>query len=279
MSMIYEPARFVKPFDGFEAKYQGNPSNFCPIAIPGTFDPQAGKPGYSPQLIAGIPMSLGNPAILWLPRFVGDYGAPVPDYFYTLTFRLRNIQDKNADVNASLSYHLDQRLPGVPNDPAHPEQTARFVLPVCSFSISAQSLSTESNGVVKVQGANLTMPSTASGNAYWSAPFTPSYPGGPISPGAKKVGYAGVFSQGQFSGEQGLTNETAGYESGPSYAPFKMDWVPGDEMLITVSKSNGSVWDFQGEDLPFSNIFGTANGTRSALPNTGIGVMCGDSSR
>lgn len=276
MTMIYEPARFVKPFPGFEAKYQGVSSNFAPIAIPGNLDTQAGEPGYSPELIAGIPMSLGNPAILWLPRFVGDYGVAVPVYYYTLSFRLRNIQDKNADVNAALSYHLDQRLAGVPNDPANPNTSERFVLPVCSFTITAQALSTDSYGAVTIQSANVTMPSTATGANYWSAPLVPSYPGGPLSPGNKKKGFAGIFSQGQFSNEQGFSNETAGYQSGPTYASFKLDWVPGDEMLITVSKADGSIWDFAGADRPFSDIFGTANGTRQALPNTGIAVMCGD---
>lgn len=271
---MFETARWYKPFPGFEAKYQGVPV-INPVAIPGTFDFQAGKPGYSPNLLAGIPVTLGSKLLLWLPRFINDYGVIIPDYTYTLCFRLRTIDDKNADPAKMLSYHLDQRLPGLPNDPAQPETTKRFVIPASQYTISTQQLdSVAPSGKLTIQGANVVVKSTSVNGDYWTSPLTENYPGGPFD-ATGKVGFGGVWSQGQFEDEQGFLSVQSGYKNGPSYANVEFMSCPGDELMINVSRT-GDPWDFASDDAAFSKIFGTDNGARQPLPNSGVAVMCGE---
>ena len=68
-------AKILRPYAGFEADYQGNQvSNAIALTERGiALDPLAGKPGYAPNLLRGLPVSLGARIVLWIPNVVaGD---------------------------------------------------------------------------------------------------------------------------------------------------------------------------------------------------------------
>ena len=105
-------ARVIKPFPGFESVYQGQPVS-TPIAFPGTLDDDAGKPGFDPNLLKGIPVPLGSKILLWIPTAfnqtpAGDF-QNVVDYKYKFLFRLRNLRDFRESRKA---YHFPKNSPG-----------------------------------------------------------------------------------------------------------------------------------------------------------------------
>jgi len=254
-------ARILKPFDNFEAVYQGQELT-RPIAFPGTLDEDAGKPGFAPNLIAGISMPLGCRVMIWIPQTIFGYTSPTR-YTYQVCWRLRSPADYTNDVTrgrsfgAQSTYSLPQQEVGVPGDLALPEATKRFVLPAAMQSIAyeqAEPATALTNGLVNLRGQLLT-----TNGALWQAPITPS-------------GAQGQLTQGIFPDVPSV--DDAG--GGPVFFPFWFD-SEGNEMFILAQRETvtAAEWDFTADDRAFSNTYGTNNGTRAPLATVGIYVFTG----
>ena len=116
----------AKPFPNFEATYQGFGAA-TPIAFPGVRDPDAGRDGFDPNLLAAYPVPFGATIWLWIPLCVGGVDqrqVPVIQlYDYTIIWRLRNLTDFK---NRRAPFHIERQFPGAFDSPAG---QARFVIP------------------------------------------------------------------------------------------------------------------------------------------------------
>jgi len=261
-------ARILKPFPNFEAIYQGQLQSI-PIAFPGTLDEDAGSPGFSPDLIAGISMPLGARVVIWIPQTIFLYSS-LQRYTYQVCWRLRSPADYSRDVERGRSlgkqstYSLPQQEVGVPGDLANPVTTKRFVLPAAMQSLAyeqAEPLTNLTNGLVNMRGQLLT-----TNGALWTAPLT-------------ETGALGQITQGIFPDSLGAGAADQG-PGGPVFFPFQFD-AEGNEMMILARRETiaapTDVWDFMSgaEDRSFSNTYGTNAGTRPPLETVGIYVFTG----
>ncbi len=245
----------IRPPDGFESVYQGLASS-VPIAFPGTLDPLAGEPGYSPDLLAGIRVSLGARVFVQIPMIVDEY-LSVPGYTYKFMWRTRNQSGFNqAQLNGkpASEFHLRGDELGRRNFEPGGQSQDLFFLPGASdielfeqaepVGDGAASLTMRQQIYLPVMGAS------------WSAPRTPA-------------GNNGIWQQGVY---QYTSNVNC---SGPTFFPLWLD-ACGDEMLILVSKpADGGPWDFGGSDRGFSNTYGNNNGALPNTPNVGILISTG----
>jgi hypothetical protein len=249
-------ARTLRPPPNFATAYQGNAGA---IPFPGVLDEQAGRPGYDPNLLGGIPVPLGSRVLIWLPFLLDDSGQPDPlnlGYVYKIVFRLRSprdFRDPGSSGNRK-AYHQPKQAPGVPDTTVLTNQ-ARFLLPACMWVVAYQTLETE------------------------FGPATPQvrvYPEG-IMPNSAAVGVAlsptnaptlGVIQQGML--------DPAVYPSlatQPAWQPIFID-ACGDDMLILMRKAQPSFpnpprnWDFTlSPDSKLVDFYSS--------PETGIYVMTG----
>ena len=242
----------IRPIPEFEAIYQ-NVAGTIPIAFPGGLAPEAGQPGFDPNLLAGIPVPLGSRLLVQIPMTIDLY-TPIADYAYQFIFRTRN---QTAVAEAILSgrlaapYHLPSEAPGR-KEIATASQELQFI-PACSDvevfeqpepALGAATLNVKQQRYIPQITQAWVQPLTAGGNA-------------------------SIWQQGayQFS--------TAVDPSGPSWVPLWLD-SSGDEMMILVYKINSGVnWDFSGVDQAFSNTYGTNDGGLPLNPNVGILVSSG----
>lgn len=235
-------SRIVKPYLNFETDYQGV-SGEKPIAIPGDLDPEAGKDGFDPKLLAGIPVPFGSKIVLWLPtlRKLGAQGGIIP-YRYQVIFRVRNIRDFRENRSA---YHFPRQSVG---------EDSQFVVPACQKTVlyeGTQPLTVGSGATAdanhQLVGENYSPTSEVGG-----APFVPG--------GASDAAY-----------QQGL-----GDNENITYSEMQMDCI-GDEMIILVTAPSDAAWDFEsgGRDDGFSKFFGTADGTRNPIRDLGVYIFSG----
>jgi hypothetical protein len=157
----FSQARILKPFAGFEAKYEGLDPSEYPIAMPGTLDHMAGQPGYDPNLLSGVPVPMGSKIKLWLPRLQnpGPYGsspgAESLSYRYLLVWRVRSLTDANADLSRQLVGHFGRALEGVPQEasPVAAISSAgpRIVLPAAITSVQLPGLAVSVAGETATQ--------------------------------------------------------------------------------------------------------------------------------
>jgi hypothetical protein len=239
----------LRPFEGFEAVYQGQPAS-TPVAFPGGLSPDAGKPGFDPNLMAGISVPLGARIVLWIPLAVS--AGSVELYTYTVYFRLRNVTDFR---NRQLPYHIGKQFPGVP-DTTIGTGGARFVIPAASQVIlyeQAEPAGAFDAGVMNLRNQQL----VPRGGGIIE----------PLLPG----GGTGVMQQGVYDpvADPGLAND-------PIFNPFWFD-AEGDELIILAQRTDqaAGVWDFSSTDLAFSNIYGTGNGTHAIFADLGIYMLSG----
>lgn len=277
----YSQAQIVKPFKGFESKYEGLPIVNNPIAIPGNLDAMAGKPGYDPNLLAGIPVPLGAKIYIWLPWFApSTYGdGAAESYRYKLVWRLRSLADQVADVDKKLAAHFGRLLPGVAQEPrtigGSPSLIAasatlagpRYVIPTAFESVQIvnnkffiadvsgtdmpiQKGTDNSSGVQL--GADLQEPAkiavvSAETNTFrgnYQAPLSPNYPtnwGGGIGP---KVAAAGLLSQGYYPDQAGWAFTVTSQNAGyaaGSQAVIYETEVKGDELILLLDRPDGAV--------------------------------------
>lgn len=251
-------ASVLKPYDGFEDRYQGQPSS-APVAFPGTRDALAGQEGYDPNLLRGVPCPLGALMMLLIPLTVSN--AIVTPYDYRLIWRMRNVRDYR--LNRS-PYHVGRQSPGAFD--TSPGAGPRFVVPAISDALLyEQALTlTAPYAVTYVQNRVFRIPVGNAGGA-----FEPLL----VSPNA-----LGIFQQGvldPFAVGQAATD--------PLFLPI-VTRCRGDEFMVLATRSDsqdGETWDFAADDLPFSDIYGkggTGAGTHPSYPDVGIYVLFGASS-
>lgn len=242
----------IRPMPNFESIYQGL-AGTIPIAFPGVLAPEAGRPGFDPNLLAGIPVPLGSRLLVQIPMTIDQY-VPVADYAYQFIWRTRN---QTAVAEAILAgrqaspYHLPSEAPGRKEFASATDDL--FFIPAASdVEVFEQPEPGVGAATLNVKQQRYIPQITSA----WVQPRTPS-------------GAAGIWQQGayQFS--------TAVDPSGPSWVPLWLD-ASGDEMMILVYKVNSGVnWDFSGVDLAFSNTYGTNDGGLPNNPNVGILVSSG----
>lgn len=247
--------RPIRPITGFEAVYQGQPGSI-PIAFPGTLDAQAGQPGYSPTLLAGIIVPLGARLCIQIPMVVETY-ASQPIYAYQFLWRTRNQQSFVAAIEAGrpgAGYHLPSEEKGRKEKLSAPASDDYFFIPGASdVEIFEQSEPVGAGAATLTVRQQLYIPELADS---WVQPLTPG-------------GAAGTWQQGAYQ----YTNNVNC--SGPTWFPIWLD-AGGDELMILVYKVNSGVaWDFAGVDKGFSNTYGTNNAGLPNNPNIGILLATG----
>lgn len=267
-------ATVVRPFDAFEDRYQGQESGI-PIAFPGVPDADAGTPGFSPYLLAGIEVPFGAKVQLWFP--VVSYGGELtPDapvtvpYTYQLHWRVRNVADYR---RRRKPYHLGKQSGGARDTVGTPvgHSPDRLLLPSVMESILYQQA--EPSGapaVANLRATTINIP--GDGMPVVSGGGRPLLPVGvPPAPG-------GGESFGQF--EQGVANPGYMVEATLSIFRSYFTIAKGDELIITALRTDqeaSATWDFSGVDQGFSNVYGTnvAGPPHAAFPDLGIYVWTG----
>lgn len=264
----FSTVRVLRPFAGFESIYQGVPGQ-VPIAFPGTPDPRAGNPGYSPNLLGAIPMPIGARVKIWFPvTWTPREGVPgevdETDYRFRLMWRYRTVGD------------FRDPAPGIPRPPwslaiqgaAAPEgapgaEEARFIIPA-AWHVSAfeQTEPVAGNGSIHMRVEEVVPREIFDPAGTVNNLIPPLLPGGGI----------GIVQQGV------LNPTTAGPASfAPGFVAFDTE-AQGNELLIFANRFDPtSDWDFTSAalDLPFGNVFGTGNGAHAEFPNNGIYVVTG----
>lgn len=266
--------RYLKPFQGFEQVYQGEPGN-TPIAFPGDLDLFSEKKvvGYDPNLIAGITVPLGARVTIWIPQTLAQDGDSDPVvnalYQYQILWRNRTARDFRvgqaegigSSIQSYSSYHLPTSGTGQPqnNSPTPSPANARYYLPGAMRTVAfEQNEPTDGTpGVIHLRGEYL----QPVADPIWVPPLTPK-------------GQPALWQQGAY-----LESASGTAAGGPAYLTFTTD-AEGDEMCILASKIDPStLWDFSTSDPgdgSFSNTYGTNNGNNrpaqyGILVTTGTG--------
>ncbi len=241
----FSVAKVFRPFSGFETVYEGLPCT-TPIAFPGTLDPSAGKSGYDPNLLAGIPVPLGAKLTLWIPNIVYGPASMVP-YTYQILWRLRNLQDFR-DPARRAAYHYPKQSLG---------QSGQYVIPAGIKTILFESAQQQ-----LTQGSRFYNDTTTSTEG--------------LVVGSQGVAQAKTPSGAAAAYQQGLGVGSVGANTEATYNVVQLD-AEGDEMIILASRSDafGATWSFQGIniDAGFSQFYGAGSG--SEFPDIGIYVFSG----
>lgn len=249
----------VRPFDGFEAVYQGQ-AGTIPIAFPGTPDPLAGRPRYADNLIAGIPTPLGSRVALMIPMTVDLYTCE-PVYTYQIAWRTRNQQAYTDAMQLGLKqpagYHLIGDVPGRNEHQGTPSSALYFMPGASDIEIFEDAQPTGEGAATLSVRQQIYFPRMASS---WAQPLLPN-------------GQAAIWQQGAYQYSSDPNN------GGPTWFPIWID-ACGDEMIILAYKialdeQPVAAWDFAGADKAFSNTYGTNDGGLPNNPNIGILVATG----
>lgn len=256
-------ARILKPFDNFEAVYQGQSLDLA-IAFPGGLDPRAGQDGMAPNLMKGLEVPLGARLLVWIPVAVTDIGGQgitSEAYRYTFIWRMRNVRDFRTDRKP---YHFPRQSPGAPDSTVVPAEP-RFVLPAAVDTILYEGAQPTADQEKSLQ--------TGYPQAYVIGDLASFEPGGEV---LLPDGSSGIIQQGVLD-----PNVIPTFASGG--AIFQSLWLDaaGDELIILAEAARShdapAAWDFTDAalDLPFSDIYGTGNGTHAIYPDVGIYVFSG----
>jgi hypothetical protein len=273
----------LRPYPNFEADYQGQfgqvPVMFTDQGEPR--DPQAGKAGYSPNLVKGLSVPMGSRVLVWLPLS----GEPTvfglsEIYNWTFIWRIRSVADFRL---ARMAYHYPKQGPGVVTTAPDVSPGPRFIIPASIQSVVYQ----DPGPIVSVptpppsgeppltqQAAARVVtecfqPQRVVGTfALTSSMLNPFVPGG--ATGIIEQGISDSFSS--IFADHGL----------PIFMPVDVTAL-GDELLIACTKGTGNLvqngsanWDFNTAafDEPFSLFFGQ-DGTPAAqtpIPDLGVYV-------
>lgn len=239
----------LRPMPGFEDVYQGQ-AGTIPIAFPGTLDPDAGKPGISPNLLQGVPVPFGARICVYIPMTIDQYTSQ-SIYGYQFLWRVRSRSSFEAAMQAGRTaapYHLSTEEPGRKEVQALSPTPYLFIPASSDVEIFEQS---EPGTNVPAQlniRQQLYVPRLADS---WVQPLTPT----------------GADAEWQQGAYQFTTNVNC---SGPTWFPIWLD-CGGDEMIILCYKlDTGDPWDFASTDKGFSNTYGTNDGGLPLNPNIGI---------
>jgi len=269
-------AKILRPFAGFEAVYQGKDITQNPIALTErgiALDPLAGKPGYAPNLVRGLPVSMGARIVLWLPNVIasivaGPLLSAIP-YRYAIAWRLRSTFDYR---QLRGPYHYPKQGKGVPDTSAPPGKQDRVVKAAGFQTVGfTQPEPVGSNGGalpgLTDDRATVNLHAEDIANRCGTL-FAPLIPGG-----------------GKGAVQQGILDPGA-----PAFDPFQNTpfynvhevQAEGDEMLLFVYRdeqdprgTSYANWDFAAlaPDQNFSTYYG--NGSGQAFPDIGAYVFAG----
>lgn len=255
-------ARVLRPYPGAVSATAGPISyeglaGFRPIMWSEggiALDDLAGKPGYDPGLLRGLPVPMGSRILLWLPE-IGSYFLPPPvdkrgaEYEWVITWRLRNTFDYRV---ARRPYHFPKASAGAADSGASPSE--RVILPCLSQSIIVNDVSV--TDLVATQSIVFETYRPGFDNKFVQATL-------PLTPVAS---VEGCYQQGVFNP---VTYALAKY---PTFKPVELQCL-GDEMLIGVRQvkgtgDGGGVWDFNVFDKPMRELL-------ESSPDLGVYVMTG----
>lgn len=258
----FSVARILKPFPGFERVYQGV-SYASPIAFPGGADDRAGQEGIAPNLMKGTPVPFGARLLVYIPvalTEIGGQGVALQQYNYSFIWRLRNVRDFRQDRRP---YHFPRQSPGAPDGVAG---EPRFVIPAAIDTIIYEQAEPSAAGEKAIQRAYQQTYTVGLG-------FEPGTR--PLLPG----GVQGIYQQGVLN----PADVTALGAGGALFTPLWMD-AAGDELIIIANRTTpseppppGGNWDFTlaAQDLAFSDVYGTGNGSHEPYPDVGIYLFTG----
>lgn len=235
------------PYWGFEDVYQGQPGTRM-IALPGGRDPRAaaGMVGYDPDLQLGYPVPRGARLSLGFPICMGHPGG-IKLYRYFIVFRDRCLHDQRTPVRGErrVPYHYAVEGPGARD--------------------------------TSVVGGAARWPIDARVHTIWYEQSEPLYPDFSTMNGYVE----GLVPQQMFVGnalhadgslarlQQGIYDPATHFTAREAPRQEYQCDAEGDEIILFVKKlaEDGSypAWDFDGEDLPFSNVFGRGGFTAPAL--------------
>jgi hypothetical protein len=269
----FSTVRILRPYKNFENDYQGKaaniPVNLTPEGEPR--DPAAAdkRPGFDPNLVAGLPVPQGSRVQLWFPQCIKRVAGVtvVTPYAYFIVWRFRSIQDfiSPSDPGRIQPFHFPRQRPGQPDTTVPPPgEQRRFVIPASLRSVGFEQAEPAGLGT-----AVLNLRPVAVIPLLDEPTVTL-----PLLPG----GVTGSVQQGVF--DPAVFGDDA---KKADWQPFEVD-AEGDEMLIFAVRATlgqDLVWDFAApasSDFAFSNIYGTGNGAHAAIPEVGIYVQTGTKS-
>lgn len=251
----FSVARILKPFPNFEDVYQGS-GYTMQIAFPGGADDRAGQDGIAPNLMKGTPVPFGSRLLVYIPvalTGIGGGGVTIPSYNYSFLWRLRNVRDFRQDRRP---YHFPKQSPGAPDG-----VTPRFVIPAAVDTVIYEQGEPAGAGIAAVQRAY--QQTYEIGRAFQPATevFLPD-------------GTLGIFQQGVLN----PSDTTVLGAGGCLFTPLWMD-AAGDELMVIATRTDQTAvnWDFTSaaNDLAFSQVYGTGNGSHAAYPDVGIYLFTG----
>ena len=255
----FSAVRVFRPFAGFESVYEGLAVEDQPIAIPGDLDQNAGNTGFSPNLLAGIPVPYGSKLTLWIPTVISE-SSPVSGliarpYRYTVLWRLRNLRDFNVDRKP---YHFPRSSEG---------EGGLFVVPAAQqtsiYDATPQTLSVSPGSDF---AAERLATQEVSAEAF---KFQSNLASVALTPTGVAADY-----------QQGLAATGAGSNRTATFNVVQLDCM-GDEMIILISRDpteQSDTWSFSNvfsEDRGLSAFYGTNGGTREVIDTLGVYVLSG----
>jgi len=243
----------IRPISNFESVYQDQ-AGTIPIAFPGTLDPDAGKPGFSPTLLAGVPVPLGARLFVQIPMIVDMY-ASQPNYGYQFLWRIRNQQAYVSAITNGRQvggFHLPSTQPGR-KEIQSSSDNLYFIPGSSDVEIFEGDQPLAFEAATQNVRQQIYVPQLADS---WVQPLT-------------ERGQAAVWQQGAY---QFTSNVNC---AGPTWFPLWLD-AGGDELTILVYKiDTDEDWDFTSTDKGFSNTYGNNDGGLPLNPNIGILLSTG----
>jgi len=231
--------RVLLPYADFEDDYQGQ-SGSVPIAFPGGRDPkaQANQLGFDPNLQLGHNVPRGSRVDVGIP-ICENPAAQIQDYRYIFVFRDRNVHDYRTGGNRGnrTPYHYARQGLGA--------EDTTLAVPQSYFPIDARFHGLGYEQTEPAAGALAIL------NIYPEAVvpkilvnYLPLVPGGNTA----------AIQQGIYNPQWVLNAKKA------NRADFQLDAL-GDDLIILAQKipNQGGIfadWDFDNEDVAFSNIYG-----------------------
>lgn len=249
-NVLFDPQfslqRILKPFSGFEGTYQGQPG-IIPIAFfeeGQARDPDAGKPGFSPNLLRYIDVPLGALVLVWFPMAFWSSGDQIftNEYRYRVKWRMRNVTDYR---NRRTPFHINRQFPGAPDtsDLANPQ---RLIIPAAYDDVELQQPTPLAGPVdFNLRPRAYVVPSNTA--IIDVLPFLPG--------GASGVHQQGIFDPATF----GIGADTV---RNAGFFPPKLFIARGDQMIIEALKTAEqavTAWDFATTDISFSKVYGAGS--------------------
>jgi|GEM_PF-1930246 len=260
-------ARILRPYNGFESVYQGQPAS-TPIMLSEVVDPPGGDPldpsastrdtGYSPRLVRGLDVPMGSRVLVWLPQISALVTAPstIARYHWTFIWRMRNVYDYR---NARTPYHFPKQAAGAGETGT--DAGPRVIIPAATQTLP-YSEAPEPAGATSNVSTNLRNEAVTTGATPLASPLLPG-------------GLTGIIQQGL--GDPNIFPAI----SRPIYQLHEVQ-ACGDELLIGLTRATDVTanWDF---NTPLLNDWQvrlylgdpTAFPPAIQIPDVGVYVMAG----